>query len=155
MKLINGDIKAGLASGFSPCCIAYFLVRNKVNKWIFKGDIARYNTAMDSLYAKIAIDRDHWEHVPCPVHKLLSIFRLYVPTYHRCEECGWQQLAKKECTYLKVHETEVRSSIRDRMLSLQNKYSRVYYSPSIWGRIGEEVAKEIGYVDKRVFTDVD
>ena len=146
MKHPNTETQYGIASGFPPCCVAYYLLRSKVNKWIFKDDIVKYNTLMNSIYAKIGEDYNHWQHIPCPAHKVLSICGLYKPKYHHCDECGWMQLGKAECNLASLHETEVRSRIREHILYLKKEYSFVYYCPTTWGRIGEEIANEINYV---------
>lgn len=81
MKPIRDDIKDGLDSGFSLCCIVYFLVRRAI--YGLTGKLIQLKQPKES------------QHVLCPFH--IWWHSLMPMRYHNCTTCNWKQYNKPKC----------------------------------------------------------
>ena len=86
MNKYNFDYKYELAlgalSGFNPCCIAWYFLRNNItrkSRW-------RY------LIEFIAFDKYGSGYIPCPYHALTKD-----KPWSICDKCNWKQLNKGSC----------------------------------------------------------
>ena len=80
------DIKRGLDSNYSLCCIVWFFLRFHIS-FIFKLD--------KKIGDKYPICNS--QHILCPICRLKYWFTKRQPEYTRCEHCDWTQCNKLKC----------------------------------------------------------
>jgi hypothetical protein len=91
---VRGHIAKGIASGFPPCCIVYFLVRiwGMVN-------IRKINEICSAKHAKHQEKYgERLQHIMCPYHNAMYAKNDYLNIpYYTCKRCGWYQYKDKTC----------------------------------------------------------
>lgn len=91
---LRGHLAKGIASGFPPCCIAYFLLRMVA----MDNSTKIYKICHKNVIEKGKKYKNRIQHVMCPYHDFIHSLDDYktIP-YYTCRKCNWQQYKDKIC----------------------------------------------------------
>lgn len=94
MEKILREIEAGRDSGFSSCCIFYYLLRSRFIEHILTWK--RWDKYFGESFRK---EDKKWRHIVCPVCELKYKILNKEPTYYHCKSCYWTQFENSSCNY--------------------------------------------------------